>query len=169
MWRIGVLGLLNCPYMAGRPSRLSDPAFLKRVAACFYAGLSRESMCVELEVKDPDTITRWRRDPRVKAIVGKLNEDRALQISRRVDATIAGRLSKPENLKIEDLIRIRKEYGGAAVGRKEIADDDTVADAMEKLAEDPGLADKLRELLEGKPEPALVDATESPFEMPEGE
>lgn len=146
--------------MAGRPSRLSDPAFLKRVAACFYAGLSREVMCTELDVKDPDTITRWRRDPRVKAIVGKLNEDRALQISRKVDATIEGRLSQPEKLKIDDLIRIRKEYGGTSVGRREVADDDTVSDAMDRLAEDPELADKLRELLEGTPAEEPVTASQ---------
>lgn len=153
---------------AGRPSRLKDPAFLKRVAHCFYAGMSREAMCQELDVRDPDTITRWRRDPRVKAIVSKLNEDRALQISRKVDSRIEGILSREDDLKVQDLILIRKEFGGVGVGRREVAEDDTIVDAMEKLANNPNFAEDLRKLLEGGSEPEKVAATDSPWEDPEG-
>ncbi len=131
----------------GRPSRLSDPEFLKRVAQCFYAGMSRDAMCKELNVSDPDTITRWRRDPRVQAIVAKLNSDRVLQISRKVDSIIEGRLSRADQLDTETLIKIRKEYGGAAVSRTERPDDDTMAEAMEALEEDPEFVDALEEFI----------------------
>lgn len=140
--------------VGGRPSRLKDPAFLKRVAHCFYAGLSRAQMCEELDVKDPDTITRWRRDPRVKAIVSKMNEDRALQISRKVDSRIEAILGDDQReLKVQDLILIRKEFGGVGVGRREVADDDTIVEAMDKLAENPNFAEDLRKLLAGETEP----------------
>ncbi len=143
----------------GRPSRLRDPAYLKRVAHCFYAGMSRQSMCVELDVKDPDTITRWRRDPRVKAIVSKLNEDRALQISRKVDSRIEAILgAEDREIAVKDLILIRKEFGGVGVGRREVADDDTIVEAMDKLAENPNFAEDLRRLLSGDAEPQDSEA-----------
>lgn len=147
----GVLNNGNPRGQGGRPSRLKDPGFLKRVAHCFYAGMSRSAMCAELDVKDPDTITRWRRDPRVKAIVSKLNEDRALQISRKVDSRIEAILGDSDrDLAVKDLILIRKEFGGVGVGRREVADDDTIVEAMDKLAENPNFAEDLRKLLSGE-------------------
>lgn len=135
--------------MAGRPSKLQDPTFLKRVADCFYNGLSRQAMCDELGVADTDTITRWRRDPRVKAIVGKLNEDRVMQISRKVDSIIEGRLSQAQNMDTETLLKVRKEYGGGAVARKETDEGSTIAEALSKLESNPNFADELEELIRG--------------------
>lgn len=132
----------------GRPSKLSDPSFLKLVAELFAAGASRADMCEELGMKDKDTITRWRRDPRVKARVAKINEDRVIQISRKVDSIIEGRLAHAEEMDTETLLRIRKEYGGAAVARKEAIDDATVSEALDALEQNPDLDDELRELLE---------------------
>lgn len=132
----------------GRPSRLDDPEQLRLIAELFAAGYSRQAMCDELEVKDKDTITRWRRDPRVKAIVTKLIEDRAIQISRKIDSVIEGRLSRAEDMKIVDLIAIRKEYGGSKVQSKEVADDATINDAIEALEANPDLADDLEALLQ---------------------
>ena len=105
-------------------------------------------MCEELGMKDKDTITRWRRDPRVKARVAKINEDRVIQISRKVDSIIEGRLAHAEEMDTETLLRIRKEYGGAAVARKEAIDDATVSEALDALEQNPDLDDELRELLE---------------------
>lgn len=135
--------------MAGRPSRLEDVTFLKRVAECFYDGLSRKAMCAELGVADADTITRWRRDPRVKTIVGKLNEDRVMQISRKVDSIIEGRLAHAKELDTETLIKIRKEYGGSIVARKETDEGATIAEAMAKLEENPHFAEELEDLIRG--------------------
>lgn len=106
-------------------------------------------MADELGVKDLDTITRWRRDPRVKATVTRLLEDRIIQVSRRVDSIIEGRLSHADEMDTETLLKIRKEYGGAAVARTEKADDATVQQAMDAIEDDPDLPDKLAKLLEG--------------------
>lgn len=137
------------PNAKGRPSRLNDPGFLQLVAECFAAGMSRQAMCDELDVGDKDTITRWRRDPRVKAKVQKLIEDRAIQISRKIDSVIEGKLSMAADMSIDELIKIRKEYGGSRVSSKELADDATVDQAVDALEQDPELADKLAALLNG--------------------
>lgn len=145
----------------GRRSALRDPTFLRRVAECFYSGMSRTEMCDELGVKDKDTITRWRRDERVKAIVQKLNSDRAIQVSSKVDASIQGRLANPDNLSVDELIRIRKEYGGPAVKRTE-ADDAVLEEAMSALEDNPDLADEFEELLKR-------GSAETPPEQPTAE
>lgn len=105
-------------------------------------------MCEELGVSDPDTITRWRRDPRVQALVGKLNADRVQQISRKIDSVIEGRLANVKKMDTNTLLRIRKEYGGSAVARTERSDDATILDAMDALEENPEFADDLAEFLE---------------------
>jgi hypothetical protein len=108
-------------------------------------------MVAELDVKDVDTITRWRRDPRVKALVSKMNEDRVLQISRKVDSVIEARLGRADDLDTETLIKIRKEYGGGAVARTEM-DDTTIAEAMSRLEDDPAFADDLAKFIEQRAE-----------------
>lgn len=134
-------------YKRGRPSRLEDPEFLQLVAECFAAGMSRQEMCDELDVADKDTITRWRRDARVKAKVMKLIQDRAIQISRKIDSVIEGRLAHTDDMSIEELIKIRKEYGGASVQRREVADDATVHEALEALEDNPELVEEIEKLL----------------------
>jgi hypothetical protein len=150
--------------MAGRPSRLADPEFLRLVAEHFAAGASRQDMCDELGVKDKDTITRWRHDPRVKAIVSKINADRVIQISRKVDSIIEGRLSQADKLDTETLLKIRKEYGGAAVSRKEANDDAVSAEAMKRLEEDPTIGDRLLEALNGPQEAPTEPSAPKPQE-----
>jgi hypothetical protein len=130
----------------GRPSRLQDPEFLKLTAECFAAGMSRQAMMEELGVKDRDTITRWRRDPRVKELVKKLIEDRVIQISRRVDSVIEGRLTHADKLSTEELIKIRKEYGGAVTARTEKADD-ALDGAWAALQENPDFVEELEQLM----------------------
>ncbi len=133
----------------GPKGKLADPTFLKLVATCFANGMSRGAMCDELGVSDLNTITKWRQDPRVKAIVKRLLEDRVIQVSRRIDSIIEGRLTQAETMDTNTLLRIRKEYGGAAVARTEKADDATVQEAMNAIEEDPDLPEKLARLLSG--------------------
>lgn len=136
----------------GRPHALADPDFAKSVAEAFAEGLSRAQMCDLFGVKDKDTITRWRRDPRVKAHALKIIEDRVLQVTRKVDASIAARLENPEEMTVKELLEIRKEFlGGALRMQTEKADDATVNEAVEALEENPNLADDLAELLGKKP------------------
>lgn len=138
----------------GRPSQLNDPAVVKLTADLFANGFSRAAMIDELAeagivVKDVDTITRWRRDPRVKAIVTKLIEDRTLEISRKVDSILAGRLTNAESIPTEVLLKIRKEFGGSVVARTDV-DDSVTADAIKTMEENPNFAQELDDLLSGK-------------------
>ena len=105
-------------------------------------------MCEMFGVKDPDTITRWRRDPRVKGHALKIIEDRILQVTRKVDGVIASRLEDADNMTITELLAIRKEFlGGALRAQTEKADEETVAEAQSWLENNPEAADQLTELL----------------------
>lgn len=139
-----------------RPNPLADPAFAKEVAEAFAAGLSRQDMCDMFGVKDRDTITRWRRDPRVKAYALKIIEDRVLQVTRKVDGVIANRLEKADDMTVMELLAIRKEFlGGALRAQTERADEATVAEAMDALENNPDLMEQLDALLAGNSEKKL--------------
>lgn len=141
----------------GRPNPLADPDFAKAVAEAFAAGCSRPEMCEMFGVKDKDTITRWRRDPRVKAHAFKIIEDRVLQVTRKVDGVIAERLEHASEMTIQELIMIRKEFlGGALRAQTEKADEATVAEAQNWLESNPEAADALEELLRGGNIPGAV-------------
>ena len=133
-----------------RPNPLADPDFAKLVAEAFAAGMSRADMCEEFGVRDPDTITRWRRDPRVKSRALKIIEDRVLQVTRKVDGRIANILDTVEDLTVAELIMIRKEFlGGALRQQTEKADEETVNEAQAWLEDNPEKAAELEELLAG--------------------
>jgi hypothetical protein len=130
-----------------RPNPLADDDFAQKVAEAFADGCGRKKMCEMFGVRDPDTITRWRRNPKVKALTFKLIEDRVLQVTRKVDGKIAAILER-DDLTVSELLAIRKEFlGGALREQTQKVDDETVAEAHELLANDPDLADKLDELL----------------------
>lgn len=117
----------------------------------FAAGASRQDMCDAFGVKDKDTITRWRRDARVKAIALKLIEDRVLQVTRKVDGVIAARLEDAENMTVQELLAIRKEFlGGALRAQTEKADEETIQEAQAFLEENPNAMDELEDILRGR-------------------
>lgn len=135
----------------GRPNPLNDPEFAKAVAQAFVDGNTRQQMAEMFGVKDLDTITRWRRDARVKTHALKLIEDRVLQVTRKVDAEIAKRLENPEDMTNRELIDIRKEYmGGALRKQTEKADDETINEAADWLEENPNVAEELAQIVRGK-------------------
>jgi hypothetical protein len=101
-------------------------------------------------VKDPDTITRWRRDARVKGYALKIIEDRVLQVTRKVDGVIAERLEHASDMTIAELLAIRKEFlGGALRAQTEKADEATVGEMQEFLEQFPEAADELDKMLSG--------------------
>jgi hypothetical protein len=107
-------------------------------------------------VKDPATITRWRRDPRVKTYALKLIEDRVLQVTRKVDGVIAERLEHASDMTITELLAIRKEFlGGALRSQTEKADDETVNEAAAWLEANPERAAALETLLADGPLPGV--------------
>jgi len=149
-----------------RPNPLADPDFAKQVAELFAAGASRQDMCDALGVKDRDTITRWRRDPRVKGLVLKIIEDRILQVTRKVDGVIAERLEHAEEMTIQELIMIRKEFlGGALRAQTERADEETVAEAQDWIEKNPEAAEALEELLRTGKLPGVAAAVEEPADV----
>lgn len=141
-----------------RPNPLADPEFAKKVAEAFADGASRQDMCDLFGVRDKATITRWRRDPRVKVHALKIIEDRILQVTRKVDSVIAARLENAENMTVVELLAIRKEFlGGALRAQTEKADEETVGEAMKFLEENPGAMDKLDAIMRGDvPPPGVV-------------
>ncbi len=145
-----------------RPNPLANPDFAKKVAEAFVDGLSRQEMCELFGVKDKDTITRWRRDARVKTIAFKLIEDRVLQVTRRVDATIAQRLESADQLTTKELLEIRKEYlGGKLREQHEKADDETMEQAQDWLSNNPDAIEQLDAILAGDvPSPVTAAARE---------
>lgn len=139
-----------------RPNPLRDPEFAKAVAQAFVDGNSRQQMCELFGVKEPDTITRWRRDPRVKGYALKLIEDRVLQVTRKVDGKIAYMLER-NDLTVMELLAIRKEFlGGALRAQTEKADEATVNEAQDWLERNPDAADQLEHLLKGGTLPSSV-------------
>lgn len=140
-----------------RPTPLSDPEFAKTVAAAFVSGMTHKDIAAQFNIH-PDTVTYWRRDPRVKAHAMKMIEDRVLAVTRRIDSIIEGRLQHAENMSIKDLVMLRKEFlGGALRQQTENADEQTISEVMTALDKNPDLADQLQALVEsgGKlPEPA---------------
>src|ERR1044072_4036598 len=131
-----------------RPNPLAEPEFAKRVGEAFAAGLSRKDMAEMFNVTT-ETITRWRRDPRAKSVALKIIEDRVLQVTRKVDGVIAERLEHANEMTIDELLKIRKEFlGGALRGQTEKADEETIAEAQYWLQATPDAADELKELLE---------------------
>ena len=134
---------------AGRPSKLADPAFAQRVAEALAEGLSRAKMCETFNVSDPATITRWKRDPRVKGHLTKIINERVQEVTRKVDSKIAAILDR-DDLTVQELILIRKEFlGGALRDQTQQVDDQTVQEAM-RAAEDPEFQAKLAALFAGR-------------------
>lgn len=131
----------------GRPHFLNDPENVKLIAEAFAAGMSRDDMCELADVKDPGTITRWRKDPRIKAEVRKILNDRIMRISAKTDSVIEQRLQHAADMSIDDLIKIRKEFGGGAIARESIDEDGVMSDAMDALEKNPELLEQMRELI----------------------
>lgn len=136
----------------GRPSGLADPERVKLAAALYAEGTTRKVMAEELGVSEW-TITQWRKDPRIRAQVAKLVEDRVQRITGKTDHIIEGRLQDAENMETDLLLRIRKEYLGGAFrvlheGGK--ADDTTVNEALGEVEGDPELVEGLRKLLQAR-------------------
>jgi transposase-like protein len=140
-----------------RVSPFVDPEFTKAVAQAFVDGLSRKEIAEMFGRHDLDTITRWRRDPRVKAYALKLIEDRILQVTRKTDAIIAQRLQDSDKLSVQEVIMIRKEFlGGALRSQTEKADAETIQEAQTWLENNPEAADELEKLLSGETKSPVI-------------
>jgi transposase-like protein len=140
---------MSSPILGYNP--LADPEFARHVAELFASGASNKKIMEATGVKAPQTIAKWRRDPRVRAHLMPLIQDRIVQITRSVDNEIVHRLTNADELTVRELIDIRKEFlGGDLRATTEKADDETVIAAMSALERDPGLVEKLDALFSDK-------------------
>lgn len=130
---------------------ISDPAFAAVVAGLLSDGLSRQQVMHELserglaEVKDPTTITRWRKDPRVKGLLTTLINDRVREVTRKVDAKIAAILER-DDLTVRELLDIRKEFLGGALREETQKADENVVNAAMDAAANPAFQNELAAL-----------------------
>lgn len=132
-----------------RPSALEDPDFAKEVAEAFANGCTREEMAEAFAVTKA-SITRWRKDPRVKRLVHTILGERVQRVSSKVDSIIEARLQHAENMTIKELLDIRKEFVGDNLrGKLDEADGDTINAAM-KAVEDPGFSAALQAMMQGQ-------------------
>jgi hypothetical protein len=101
-----------------------------------------------------ETVTYWRKDPRVAGPAMKMIEDRILQVTRKTDAVIAQRLQNADQLTTKELLDIRKEFlGGALRAQTEKADEGTLAEAMEALERNPALVADIQAAIQGRSKP----------------
>lgn len=138
----------------GRPGGLNDPEIVKLAAAMYVEGVSREDMAKQLGISKW-TVSQWRKDPRVRAQVTKLVEDRVMRIVGKTDHIIEGRLQNAQEMDTELLLRIRKEFlGGAfrALHEGGKADEDTIYEALGEVEADPDLVAGLHALLSRRQE-----------------
>lgn len=138
--------------MAGRPSKLKDPDFCKLIAETYVSGHNTEEMAETFECHK-DTVRIWVKDPRVQAHIVKLTRERIARITRKIDSEMEGRLQYISSWKLEDILKVRKEYldrtRTADTGDSSGSSADTIDELSEAMDNDPKLAEALRALVEG--------------------
>jgi hypothetical protein len=111
--------------------------------------MSREDMAIELDCHR-DSITNWVGDPRVQAHAGRMTLERINRITRKIDAEMEGRMAHVGNWRIDELLKVRKEYLERTM---KLAGGGNTAETTNELAEamdqSPELAEQLRQLVGG--------------------
>lgn len=117
-----------------RPSLLdNEPELALLIAELYIDGQTNEQIAKRLgRGVHKDTITDYRRDPRVKREIKRLSGEREQLITRRVDRVIMNRLEKAEEIDTETLLKIRKEM---MPKRIEISGEQSTADLVKELWE----------------------------------
>lgn len=136
---------------SGRTSLISQPEFAQAVAQAYVDGMNRQEMADEFNVS-PGTITTWTKDPRIVTRAAKLTQDRVLRITRKIDNEIDQRLEEVDEMDIELMLKIRKEFLSKALVMPEEKTDTASAtnDIQGAMEEDPELAKALVEMMGGK-------------------
>jgi len=98
------------------------------------------------DVPVKNTIINWRHDSQVTNKIHALMRERVSRIVRGTDAAIAARLENPDELTVDEIIKIRKEIAPArdALDESERIDPAQAADDLFGAAiDDPELARKI--------------------------
>ena len=144
-----------------KQSRIADPEFAQAVAEAYINGLSRTEMSDMFGVCK-DTITAWTKDIRVQTHAAKMAQERVTRVTRRIDATIEGRLQEVAEMDTELLLKIRREFLDRALkidlgaGKD---NPDTIKEATDLIESNPDFAAGLAALL-GKSDPSDADEDE---------
>lgn len=132
-----------------RPNAMEDAEKAFHVAEMLVDGATRQDVADVMGVR-PETVTRWRRDPRVQKHIKTLIKDRVYEVTRKTDSEIAKRLANPEDLTVKELLAIRAEFlGGALREETNEVDEATINEAAALLEDNPEAAAALRRLLSG--------------------
>lgn len=127
----------------GRPSLMADEEARKKVAEIHANGGTRADIVAEFGVHE-STVTTWLQREDVKAEVDRIIRDRTHRILRKVDTRIEVELANVDKMKLEDLLKVRKEF---LPDRKEIklnvSQEDALAELFTAAADDPEAAAKI--------------------------
>jgi hypothetical protein len=92
------------------------------------------------------TIINWRHDEQVSNKIHAIMRERISRIVRRTDSALADRLENPDELTVDEIIKIRKEIAPA----RDVLDDaeridpaDAASDLFGAAVDDPELAKKI--------------------------
>lgn len=132
-----------------RPSLLDNEPYLAELIAELYLdGKTNQEIADALgRGVHKDTVTDYRRDPRVRKIIRRLSEEREALITRRVDRVILERLKNAEEIDTETLLKIRKEMMPKRIEVSgEVSHADLVRELWEAADSNPELAATLMAL-----------------------
>lgn len=126
-----------------RPSLLdNEPQLAELIAEMYLDGHTNQEIADTLgRGVHKDTITDYRRDPRVRKIIKRLSDEREALITRKIDKVLLARLEKAQDIDTETLLKIRKEMMPKRVevsGGVEHAD--LVRELWEEADKNPALA-----------------------------
>lgn len=128
----------------GRPSPMHEEANRERVAVMYAAGATRAEIAEEFGGVDKSTVSAWLHREDVKALVDRKIRERTNRILRQTDSRIESALQDAENMSLEELLKVRKEF---LPDRKEIKltvnEDEALAELWKAAAEDPEAAQRI--------------------------
>jgi hypothetical protein len=130
----------------GPTGYLDNPQQLRWFSECVAIGLSAREITPILAISKKSA-ERYRNDVRVKAEALRLIEDRTIRVTSRVDTIIAARLdSEAEEISVETLLKIRREFSGRINQEPQENEltSDVVNDAMQHLEDSAELQELLR-------------------------
>lgn len=127
----------------GRTWQLEKEGRVDEFAQAYAEGLNREQLAGMFGCS-VESITNWSKRPEIQRRVSALNTERANRVLRAVDTALENRLRNVENLDIETLLKIRKEFAGDKLEITTKVDQNELAQELwAKLDSDPEAIDRL--------------------------
>ena len=125
----------------GRPSVLDSTDTVEEFAEAWAAGATRAELAEMFKVTK-QTITKWTQRDDVKEAAKKIIGDRALKVKRKTDTQIENLLENPEELTVDEILKIRKAFAPDVPQDATMTDEEMIAKAMALLDENPEKAEQ---------------------------